>query len=318
MYCLRCRRKIGIVRRLFDREYCSDRHRKLGRLASALDVRDSLLYGDDELWEPEVETYYSQKKPTKKETPVGAGAFLLLCVSALAVLWFLPSTGGSGAALVARPAIPPSVSSTFSRMIPSLPQLSRQDFRRNSGEWIGEKGSTSSAWSFFGGVARPGKLQIWKPSALLTDYQFEFEGAIERKALSWAFRATDVNNFYASKIVVLKPNQPMGAGLVRFVMLDGRESDRVELPIPVPLTKDLAYQIKVNVHGNAFRTYVNGQIVDSWRDDRFRAGGIGFFSDQGEAAAVKWVSVSDRSSFLGRLLAFSFLVDPSLTATAGR
>ena len=57
--------------------------------------------------------------------------------------------------------------------------------------------------------------------------------------------------------------------------------------------------------------YLNGQVISSWTDKRLARGGIGFFSDDDDQQRIAWVNVSERDSFLGRMLAhFSLFVVP--------
>ena len=56
---------------------------------------------------------------------------------------------------------------------------------------------------------------------------------------------------------------------------------------------------------------MNGQLVSYWTDTRLPRGGVGFFSDDGESAVVKWVTLSERDSLLGRIVShFSLFVLP--------
>jgi hypothetical protein len=58
---------------------------------------------------------------------------------------------------------------------------------------------------------------------------------------------------------------------------------------------------------------VNGQLVSSWTDNRLSRGGIGFFSEDGEASVLKWVSLSERDSFLARIAShFSLISFPTV------
>ena len=62
--------------------------------------------------------------------------------------------------------------------------------------------------------------------------------------------------------------------------------------------------IRVSVRGGRFLTWVNGQLVSSWTDARLTTGGIGFFAESGESSAIRWVSVTERDSMLGRFLSY--------------
>ena len=160
-------------------------------------------------------------------------------------------------------------------------------------------------------VVHPGNLRLWNRSVSLQNYQMEFKGELERKSLSWAFRASDSKNYYATKIMITKPGPLPNAGLVRYVMMNGREWDRVQLPLPLTLERGGNYRVRVTVQDDRFITYLNGQVISSWSDKRLHRGGVGFFSDEDDPQKVDWVSLSERDSFLGRVLAhFSLIVMP--------
>jgi hypothetical protein len=183
----------------------------------------------------------------------------------------------------------------------------REDFRTGLANWDGLK-SSGSDWSTEAGRVRPGSLRIWKPSQSLSNYQLEFVGQIDRKSIDWAYRAADTKNYYATKLIISKPGGAFNAGLVRFVVLDGRERERVELPLPLTLERGVDYRVRVNVEGRRFLTSVNGQVVSSWTDNRLSRGGVGFFSEDGESALLKSVSLSERDSFLSRIASYFSLI----------
>jgi hypothetical protein len=186
----------------------------------------------------------------------------------------------------------------------------RDDFDSGLRDWVGSAGS-SMGWTREGGAVRPGKLRLWAPSLKLADYQLEFEGQIEQKAMSWTFRSGNLENYYATKISVTRPAPR--AAIVRYVVLDGKEHDRIELPLPPTVLDESLYRVRVNVKGAYFVTSVNGQVVDSWSDRRLTHGGVGFFADKGEVAAIRWVSVNTAApGFFSRLFASTLFVPPGL------
>jgi hypothetical protein len=69
--------------------------------------------------------------------------------------------------------------------------------------------------------------------------------------------------------------------------------------------------VKVAIKGDRFITTVNGQVVDSWTDSRHRRGGVGFFSEPGEKAVLRWVAVSEPKSMLQRLMSFGVILPPA-------
>jgi hypothetical protein len=186
----------------------------------------------------------------------------------------------------------------------------RSDFHSSMSDWVGSA-SAASDWAEADGFVRPGRLRLWRPSAGLSNYDMEFLGQVERKGMSWAFRAPDLRNYYAASLRLAHGPDFPNAGLVRSVVLDGREADRIEMPLPLSLERGVDYRIHVSVRGDRFLTSVNGQLVSSWTDSRIGTGGVGFFSDAGESAAIRWVTVSERDSLLGRILShFSLLLAP--------
>jgi hypothetical protein len=187
------------------------------------------------------------------------------------------------------------------------------DFATGVGDWVASSASAAKDWSVEPSGLRPGSLRIWQRSSSLSNYDMEFVGQIEQKSMNWAFRATDARNYYATKLTI---NRSAGsgaapnAGITRFAMLDGHEVDRVRLPLPISLERGRPYRVRVSVQGTRFITSVNGRTVSSWSDHRIGKGGVGFFSEEGESATVRWVSLSERDSTLGRILSHFAVIQP--------
>jgi hypothetical protein len=316
MVCLYCRKPIGLLRRIKDPNFCCDDHRQklVSRSARALrDVED--LYGPDAHWK--LVDPPKNAKPGYATTvfAVLGVTFLLLAVSDLPMSAPQPiasvstSPRGKGSAAGGN-----GLGSLLGGLVRSgTYSTAREDFHTGLSDWQGN--GYNSNWVREHGYVRPvGGIRIWDQSSLLSNYEFEFMGQIEHKSLDWAFRATDPRNYYATKLTMGRSGPLPNAGLVRFVVLDGRERERVELPLPLTLEPGVDYRVRVSVRGNRFLTSVNGQLVSSWTDARLARGGVGFFSEDGEAALLKWVSVSERDSFVGRIVShFSLLTIPTAT-----
>ncbi len=77
-----------------------------------------------------------------------------------------------------------------------------EDFRSGLDDWQ-TRGDLSSGWSFDGnGFVKPGTLALYRPSLGLRDYDMEFLGLVDKKALSWVVRAKDFDNYYVVKLVM--------------------------------------------------------------------------------------------------------------------
>jgi hypothetical protein len=178
------------------------------------------------------------------------------------------------------------------------------DFRSGLDAWESRSNLTTS-WSYdAAGFVRPGPLAIFKPTVDLSDYRFEFLGEIDQKALGWAFRAQDLKNYYAMKFVVVKPGPLPLVRMVRYAVINGKEGPHTEKPLPMTVRTDMLYRIQVNARGGDFTIMAQGQVVDFWSDNRLRHGGVGFFSNRGERARLRWVEVSHQYDALGRLCAY--------------
>ena len=326
MVCAYCRRNIGLLRRLKDQQFCCDDHRAKLASRSARALREAEdLYGFEDTRLPTWRSITQVKPEDKTERRSGFAAtafagvavvFLLLALSQL------PSGAPGPRSISPMPdanlhSRPGGMGQMLTDLIQSKTSGTlREDFHTGFVDWEGVK-QTGADWSVSGGDVRPAALRVWKPSAGLSNYEMEFMGKIERKSVDWAFRAPDLHNYYATKLVITKPGPLPNAGLVRFIVLDGRERERVELPLPLTLERGVDYRVRVSVRGDHFLTSVNGQLVSSWTDNRLSRGGIGFFSEDGESAVLKWVSLSERDSFLARLAShFSLITFPTAAVAA--
>ena len=331
MPCWYCHKKIGVFRRLVDAKFCCTDHRKKYGTNSARVLReteDLCVVSDeyDERW-----SAYAKKaaeKSTKNAaSPAQASAFLFAVAIAFILLAMSKGSSSSGRSSEDDQSSAPrgliGRGSALQRRIGAVleshtPVTLRDDFATGFTKWEGVAAVKATDWTVQNGYVKPGKLRIWKDSESLANYDMEFVGHIEHKSLNWAFRAADMKNYYGSKLTVGKSGPFANAGLIRFVVLDGRERDRVEVPLPVTLDRNTDYHVSVSVRGSRFLTSIDGQLVSSWTDNRISRGGIGFFADNGEGAALKWVSVSERDSVWGRLVShFSLITFPAVAPEAG-
>ena len=311
MRCLVCGKEIGLLRRLWDRKYCSDRHRRTARRLSARALRE--LEDFDDLEEPWLITpgLKDERKRASGSGVSPATGILLLVLIIFGVLIIPPERGSAPLAPPKRPrtfSIPPQIR----QWIPGAPSVDYiDDFRSGLDDWVAAAGSAARGWSREAGKVRLGDLRLWKPTLSMSDYQLVFQAEIESKAMGWAFRATDSRHYYATKLAVPGPGGPPRPEIVRYVMEGGKKKDLVQLPLPLHIKANTPYKVRVLVKDDRFTTAINGQIVDTWRDTRYAKGGVGFFAEPGERALVSWVRVNDAEGLLGKLFSFSLLIGPS-------
>jgi hypothetical protein len=174
------------------------------------------------------------------------------------------------------------------------------NFHAGLASWDGK--NLGKTWAYDKeGFIRPGRLALYKPSRDMSDYKMEFLAQIERKGVNWVFRAADEQNYYAMKLAVTEPGPRPLVALIRYQVIDGKKESRGEAPLQVMMHNNRPYRVSVDVKGNHFLTSIEGQVVDSWSDDRLKTGGVGFFAEGSEKARVYWMKVTKNSDFLGKL-----------------
>jgi hypothetical protein len=189
-----------------------------------------------------------------------------------------------------------------------------EDFRTGLDDWTSRGGTTE--WEFDAtGFVKPGPLALYRPSVDLTDYQMQFLGMIDKKALSWVVRAADFDDYYVVKLVILKPGPVPTVGLTRYAVIHGVAQDRADTTAYINAREDMLYRVRMDIHGDVFTLTVQGQVVDSWTEPRLRKGGVGFFTARGEASRLRWVQVTHQYDMLGRLCAY--LAPYNIPSTSG-
>ncbi len=331
MHCFLCGKKNGFFRSLADQQYCCSEHRKEAGLASARALRDE---EDTESWA----VARSRKKTGAAKpgtSPAGqAGAVLAFIVIGGAMVAVLMMGGGAkpGAAYPAvsaetgkKPSMFSGAGSAIGDFVRGVAPVTLQH-SFSSGN-LGSAASSLADWSsvtlragvdqiddprdWIGKTKTSASLRLWKKSTAMQNYQMEFQGQLEKTSLSWAVRASDAGNYYATKLAIIKAGPLPNAGLIRYAMVNGKQTDLTQVPLPLTLERGVDYRIRVTVQGDRFLTYLNGKVIGSLTDKRLVRGGVGFFDDAGDPQKVAWVSVSEHDSFLGRLLAnFAVFVIP--------
>src|SRR5262249_14312810 len=153
-----------------------------------------------------------------------------------------------------------------------------EDFRTGLDDWSSRTGEPA-AWSYDPtGFVQPGDLALYHPSTELADYEMQFLGMIDKKSLSWVVRAKDFDNYYVIKLNVLKPGPVPEVGITRYAVIQGKAVDRHDTKVLMDLRADTLYRVRMDVHGDNFALMLQGQMADSWTEDRLPKGGVGFFS----------------------------------------
>jgi hypothetical protein len=160
----------------------------------------------------------------------------------------------------------------------------------------------ASTWSYDkNGFVNPKMLSLFEPSMHLTDYDLDALLQIEVKGIGLVFRAAGPRTYQAVQVLV-EGSGPMPALVVeRYGVTAGKASRPVRVRYPLRFQADTLYRVHLEVRGDAFALYIQGQLVDYWSDSRLHAGGVGLFCAPGERARVAWIRVSHNTDSLGRM-----------------
>lgn len=229
---------------------------------------------------------------------LGVMAIALLVVGAIAFLSIPESS---------KPTL--ASASSFSRRVDGLRGLIRtraavmmyDDFRTGLAAWDGPQ-DWAKDWTYDqAGFLRPGRFGILKDTMKMADYKMEFLGQIERKSLGWVVRANNDKNYQGAKLTISRPGPLPSVDLVHFRVMNGVVGPQISRPLPFTVRNDTLYNVQFSVKGDQFVARVNGVLVDFWSDNSLASGGVGFSSGAGEAARVRWLRVSDKDDFIGRV-----------------
>jgi hypothetical protein len=134
------------------------------------------------------------------------------------------------------------------------------------------------------------QITIYRPSLKLTDYRIEFQGSIETQSIGWVFRAANPENYYAYKLVA-SAGLSRKVELFKYLVINGRQTQVGRVPIDLTVPPDAVFNIRTDIRGPQFSTYIQGRQVDVWTDDQLKAGGVGFLNERDERGKVKSVSI---------------------------
>jgi len=179
-----------------------------------------------------------------------------------------------------------------------------EDFRSGLDEWQ-TRGDLSTGWAFDeNGFVKPGTLALYRPSLGLRDYDFEFLGLIDKKALSWVVRAKDFDNYYVVKLVVTKAGPLPTLGITRYAVIDGKAEASVDTVAAINARPDMLYRVTMDVHDDTFLLRMQDTVIDNWSEPRLKRGGVGFFASRGEESRLRWLNITHQYDMLGRLCAY--------------
>lgn len=196
-----------------------------------------------------------------------AGALLAVAIAVGA--WAVPALSHPGGSKVPRRSVTPAAPATA----PGHMDMS---------EWM------TGAVLDDDGVTHKRMLRTFVHSAGRSDYLFEFTGRIEEAAMSWVFRVKDVHNYYCLRLQTVDGVQQ----LATFAVVKGKEEAHRTVDLGAPLPAGKPIDVRLDVRGNSFSSWINGKPVDRWVDKRLKSGPAGLATEFGERAVITALKVT--------------------------
>jgi hypothetical protein len=140
---------------------------------------------------------------------------------------------------------------------------------------------------------RTGSLALFAPSLDLDDYDLEFLARIDQHSVNWVFRATNDGQYYAASIV---KGADGNYELRHWALINGVTEPSEVRPVKTMPKRKSAITVHTSASGDRFAVSVDGELVDSWTDNRLPVGGIGFIGTPDDRARLYWVRLSSAGS----------------------
>jgi hypothetical protein len=150
---------------------------------------------------------------------------------------------------------------------------------------------------------KPGAISLYKPSRRLSNYELTFRTVIDSNGVGWVVRALDARNYQAIRLISTGPRTSPAAVLIHYAVINGAAAAKTTKPVRFQVAPGQTHEIATVVNEESVVVSIDGEFVDSWKEDAFGRGGFGFFAERGERAIVFGIRASDHIDLTGRLLA---------------
>ncbi len=193
--------------------------------------------------------------------------------------------GTVAAAIVSAPGGTETASSPVAPAAPAEVVRIEEHFGSGWDNWMGG----TKGWRVDVAGVRTGPLALFVPSMQLIDYDLEFLARIDTRSLTWVVRAAGLDEHLRCTLTAV------GGGQVEFsrcAVVAGAEQELVTSPQLQPGKPRSAMTVTTRVSGHTFTVSVDGKNIDTWNDDRFPMGGIGFSGASDDRARLYWVRLS--------------------------
>src|SRR5579863_8513617 len=175
------------------------------------------------------------------------------------------------------------------------------DFSQGLDAWE-TRDNRPSTWSYDkNGFVSLGALSLYAPSLQMTNYDLDALVQIEAKGLGLVFRADSSRNYQVAKLLVDGSGPMPSLAIERYAVISGHASLPILSRYPQHFQQDALYRVHLEVRGDSFALYIQGNLVDYWTDSRLKVGGVGLFCSPGQHGRVAWIRVSHNTDSVGRM-----------------
>jgi hypothetical protein len=188
-----------------------------------------------------------------------------------------PIAGGAGGEIAVMPPPAPAKPAEMVRI--------EEHFGEGWDDWVGGV----KEWKVDVAGVRTGPLALYSPTLELIDYEWEFLARIDTRSLNWVVRAAGLDEYLKCTLT------SVGGGELEFsrcAVVGGVAQAPVTATQRLPGKPRTAMTVGTSVSGDTFTVSVDGNSIDSWDDDRFPMGGVGFIGAPDDRARLYWVRVS--------------------------
>jgi hypothetical protein len=245
-------------------------------------------------------SYFASKPAVVSPRKHAAVIAVLLAMAAIAVALVLTKPGH-----LSMPRSKPDVWQAVRQRVSQRAQVDLfDDFTQGLQAWQSGE-NLACTWRYDQhGFVNPGALSLFQPTLHLTNYDLDALVQIEAKGLGLAFRAASIRTYQVVKLVVEGSGSMPSLAVDRYAIISGHATRAVRTRYPKRFQADTLYRVHLEVHGETFSLYVQGNLMDYWSDARLGVGGVGLFCSKGERARVAWVRVSHNTDSWGRMCSF--------------
>ena len=151
--------------------------------------------------------------------------------------------------------------------------------------WVGGM----KEWKVDVAGVRTGPLALFVPALELIDYELDFLARIDTRSLTWVVRAAGLEEYLRCTLTAVAAGE---LELSRCAVIAGVAQAPVTSAQRLPGKPRSAMTVSTRVSGDTFTVSVDGKSIDTWDDDRFPMGGIGFTGAPDDRARLYWVKLS--------------------------